>query len=79
MATNELNAGKKNRIDWIDIAKAIAIIAMIEGHITPGGSWGRDFIYSFHMLVFYMLAGYSIKIPKSWKELGGTEHSTKRG
>ena len=28
----------QTRIEWIDIAKAIAIIAMIIGHCLPGGS-----------------------------------------
>lgn len=51
---------EQNRTVWIDIVKGIAIIAMIIGH-----SFGKDrlgvFIFSFHMPVFFILSGYTIK------------------
>ncbi len=49
------------RIKWVDIAKAIAIFAMIQGHTTPYGSPARNFIYSFHMPLFFILTGYTAK------------------
>ncbi len=49
------------RILWMDIAKAIAIFAMIQGHTTPYGSTARNFIYSFHMPLFFLLTGFTAK------------------
>lgn len=51
----------KKRIDWIDIAKGIAIICTIIGHIAPFGGNVRNLIFSFHMPLFFILAGYTIK------------------
>lgn len=52
---------KKPRIAWIDIAKAIAILAMIEGHVVVYGGYARNLIYSFHMPLFFILTGYTVK------------------
>ena len=51
----------KKRIDWLDIAKGIAIICTIIGHIAPFGGNVRNLIFSFHMPLFFILAGYTIK------------------
>lgn len=51
----------KKRIDWLDIAKGIAIICTIVGHNVPFGGNIRNLIFSFHMPVFFVLAGYTIK------------------
>ncbi len=64
---------KSRRIAWIDIAKAIAIFAMIQGHTTPYGSAARNFIYSFHMPLFFILTGFTSKsvntFSEFWKQL----------
>ena len=53
------------RIDWIDIAKGIAIISVILGHSVGKGPLGI-LIYSFHMPIYFRLSGYTIKkIPAS--------------
>lgn len=52
-----MNSAK--RIEWIDTAKGISIILMIIGHTINGGM--RNFIYSFHMPLFIILSGYTIK------------------
>ena len=58
----------KTRIEIIDIAKAITIFLVIMGHTT--GNFDepmfRRVLYSFHMPLFFMLAGLSIK-PKVLK------------
>lgn len=46
-----------NRIDYIDISKAIGIILMIMGHIGFGDVFDY-FIHSFHMPLFFFLTGY---------------------
>ncbi len=56
------------RLDWIDIAKGIAMILVIVGHTVPNPSPLRHAIFSFHMPVFFFLAGYTFR-PKPWREL----------
>ena len=56
------------RLDWIDIAKGIAIILVIVGHTVPNPSPLRHAVFSFHMPVFFILAGYTFR-PKPWREL----------
>lgn len=51
----------KQRIIWIDIAKAIAIIMMIIGHEVAFGGKVRNLIFSFHMPLFFILTGYTMK------------------
>ena len=41
--------------------KGIAIIAVIAGHVLPLESHGRIIIYSFHMPLFFIVAGYLYK------------------
>ncbi len=49
------------RNNTIDIMKGIAIIAVIAGHVFPLDSLGRQLIYSFHMPLFFIVAGYLFK------------------
>ena len=58
----------KQRIDWLDIAKGIAIILVIVGHTVANPSPLRTIIFSFHMPLFFILAGYTFRI-KPWKEV----------
>lgn len=51
----------KQRDEVIDIVKGIGIIAVIVGHLTDVG---RQFIFSFHMPLFFFIAGLLYK-PKS--------------
>lgn len=59
---------QKKRIMWVDIAKAIAIFAMIEGHTAPYNGPLRNFIYSFHMPLFFILTGFTSKLVKTWED-----------
>ncbi len=50
----------KKRIQWIDFARGIAILAVIVGH-TLGpytGQFFGSFIFAFHMPIFFVLSGY---------------------
>lgn len=53
---------KKTRENWIDISKGIAIIATIIGHVSliPWEPY-RKIIFSFHMPLFFVVAGYTAK------------------
>lgn len=59
-------AGKKKRIETIDVAKAISIFLVILGHTTENldTPMFRRMLYTFHMPLFFFLAGLSIK-PKA--------------
>lgn len=46
----------KKRVDFIDSAKGLAICLMVLGHCGYEGSV-RDFIYTFHMPLFFILSG----------------------
>ena len=59
-----------NRIPWIDIAKGITILLVIIGHTVQTGGWVRNFIFSFHMPLFFILSGYTFHTAKTKNELG---------
>lgn len=44
------------RIDWIDIAKGLGMLAIIWGHICCKG-WSNNLVYSFHIPLFFFLSG----------------------
>ena len=51
---------------WIDIAKGLCMIAVVLGHLGVP-EWG--FVYSFHLTVFFLLSGYTLRegaITKEW-------------
>lgn len=56
---------KKIRIDYFDIAKGIAILAVILGHCGGLPQKVIDFIFSFHMPVFFLTSGYFLKLRDS--------------
>lgn len=51
----------KERIDWIDYAKALGVFWVIMGHTYKGYSF-IGWIYSFHMPLFFFLSGITLKI-----------------
>lgn len=53
------------RLAFIDIAKAFGIILVVLGH-TVGAGEIHDYIYSFHMPLFFIIYGFTTK----WKPLG---------
>jgi acyltransferase len=48
------------RIGWIDIAKGITILLVIVGH-TLIGYKVNDYIYAFHMPLFFICSGLLFK------------------
>jgi acyltransferase len=57
-----------SRVHWIDIAKGLAILCVFIGH-TDIVTWqARDFIYSFHMPVFFFLSGYCFSNRRAFKD-----------
>lgn len=52
---------KKKRIGYIDIAKGIGIILMIIGHMPIKNEYIKNFIFCFHMPLFFLISGYLFK------------------
>ena len=53
----ELN---KKRVVWIDYAKAFAMLFVIIGHVETGSRL-TNWVYSFHMPLFFFLSGITLK------------------
>lgn len=64
-----------NRLTYIDIAKGIGIFLVVVGHCIPDATsatgisilayrWLHDVIYSFHMPLFFFLAGFMVSRQK---------------
>ncbi len=49
---------EKKRLNWIDIAKGICMIAVVLGHL---GVEKLGFVYSFHLTGFFILSGFTMK------------------
>jgi len=45
------------RLHWVDHAKAIGIVLVVVGHTSALPAEVREFIYRFHMPLFFFLAG----------------------
>lgn len=56
------------RIGWVDVAKGIAILLVIMGHTLTSGGASWKAVFSFHMPLFFILAGYTFR-PRRWGEL----------
>ena len=56
----------KQRIVWIDWAKAFLIYLMVVGHCFPV-AWENQLIYAFHMPAFFIISGYLYHEHKWWK------------
>ena len=54
-----------NRIQWIDNAKGIAILLVILAHVNSTFS----FAFGFHLVVFFLLCGYTLKLEVVTKSL----------
>lgn len=50
----------KKRVDWIDYAKAVGILAVIAGHVGFGEVFSH-FIHFWHMPIFFIITGYLTK------------------
>lgn len=50
-----------NRHTWIDNSRGIGILLVVYGHMLSPGSFLYNWIYSFHVPLFFFLAGYLFK------------------
>ncbi|MBR2793722.1 MAG: acyltransferase [Solobacterium sp.] len=56
------------RIEWVDVARGLAMILVIAGHTAAMGSFTRSIIFSFHIPLFFILSGYTFHPAKSKEE-----------
>lgn len=61
---------------WLDIAKGFAIILMVVGH-TPIPSIASDFIYAFHMPLFFIASGLTSDYAKYKTVWSYVKHKTR--
>ncbi len=55
---------QKQRENWIDNAKGIAMLLVMAGHLGSHlayKQWGLGFVYGFHLAVFFLICGYTFK------------------
>lgn len=54
----------EKRLDWVDVAKGIAMLSIVIGHVNGGiiGDTDLSFVYGYELSVFFVLAGYLLKI-----------------
>ena len=59
-------SNKANRLDWIDIARGIAVFMVVMGHIWYSSSttWLNTLFYSVHVPLFLVLSGFLFKTKK---------------
>ena len=62
-----------NRMQWLDVAKGITIILMVLGH-TSIPKLVSDFIWAFHMPLFFIASGWCT----NWKREGVCKFITKK-
>lgn len=67
---------KKNREEWLDVLKGLAIILVVLGHGPIFNEDLFDFIWAFHMPLFFLISGYTFHKKNSkeffsnkWKRL----------
>lgn len=61
------NAGQHQRLEYIDIAKGIGIICVILGHMDNDSI--KQFVFSFHMPLFFMISGFFLSTKGKPREL----------
>ena len=59
----------QNKITNISISKGIGIMLMVTGHIfvCSDNMFIHNFIYAFHMPLFFMISGYCFSERQFWK------------
>lgn len=60
---------ERRRVMWVDMAKGIAILCVVIGHSVDVGSLPKRLIYTFHMPLFFILAGWTFRLRPLGEEL----------
>ncbi len=57
------------RIIWLDIARGLAMLCVIYGHVLPRNVGFGKWIYSWHMPIFFIITGILLSIKDDWKKM----------
>jgi fucose 4-O-acetylase-like acetyltransferase len=57
-----MNMEQKQRLDWIDAARAFGIFLVVWAHFFVNGDSFRKYLYIFHMPLFFFISGYLLKV-----------------
>jgi fucose 4-O-acetylase-like acetyltransferase len=57
MSNSTLEEKKKNRIEWVDIAKFLGILAIYIGHFGEQAGNTFEFVFAYHVPLFFFLSG----------------------
>lgn len=49
------------QLKWVDILKGVGILLVVFGHMTPKATFVNDFIFLFHMPLFFFISGFLFK------------------
>ena len=52
----------KQRLPWLDSARGIAILLVVLGHIVQGATPLRQWVYAFHIPLFFILTGILLRL-----------------
>lgn len=59
---------KKQRLDWLDVSKALGVYLVILGHLVIFNYHTFRFIFAFHMPFFFIAAGFVFRFEPSFKK-----------
>ncbi len=63
-----MQSNSKNRISGIDVARGIAMICIVIGHLEGWDIWGiKKAVFPFHVPIFYLISGWFFRPEKGWK------------
>ncbi len=53
----------EKRLDYIDALRGFGIILVVLGHLHFGHNMLHQYIYAFHMPLFFLVSGYLYRAP----------------
>lgn len=66
MKMDEIVVEKHNRISWLDIARGIAMLSIVAGHLGVFGI--NRIVFTYHLPIFFLISGYFINRKQPYKE-----------
>ena len=60
---------EQKRIIWLDIARGLAMLCVIYGHVLPRNAGFGKWIYSWHMPIFFIITGILLSQKDNWKQM----------
>lgn len=61
------NVLKKERIPYVDVLKFLGIFAIYIGHFLDAGGFAHDFVFQYHVPLFFFISGCMVTVEKTRK------------